>query len=135
MDEITSRRLRAQRLTGEPCGSAVDVVRWLGAVQSQDYGGAKWALAQRSRGVTDVEVDRLFDQGAILRTHVLRPTWHFVLPEDIRWLLELTGPAVRRGVAGRHRQLEIDADVIARSQRAMATALGGGRCLTRAELG
>ena len=79
---------------------------WLGAVQSQDYAGAKWALGQRTRGATEAELDRLFDEGAILRTHVMRPTWHFVHPEDIRcmelagqcrcwwtcWKLERSGP-------------------------------------------
>ncbi len=132
---IASRRLRAQRLTGEPFASAVEGVRWLGAVQSQDYGGAKWALGQRTRGTTDAELDRLFDEGAILRTHVMRPTWHFVLPEDIRWLLELTGPRVRLGLASRHRQLEIDNQVIAQSEAAFASALADGRSLTRSELG
>ena len=135
MTDVAARRLRAQRLTGEPFTTAVDAVRWLGAVQSQDYGGAKWALGLRTRGATDAELDRLFDQGAILRTHVMRPTWHFVLPEDIRWLLELTGPRVRLGLAGRHRQLEIDEGVIARASSAFASALSGGRCLTRSELG
>jgi hypothetical protein len=135
MAEIAARRLFAQRLIGEPFASPVDVVQWLGATQSQDYGGAKWALAQRSRGTTDVELDRLFDSGSILRTHVLRPTWHFVLPEDIRWLLELTGPRVRLGLAGRYRQLEIDARTVQRAETGFTTALAGGRCLTRPELG
>jgi hypothetical protein len=65
----------------------------------------------------------------------MRPTWHFVLPEDIRWLLELTAPSVRAGVAGRHRQLEIDEGVIGRAGEAFTAALAGGRQLTRAELG
>ena len=71
-----------------------EVVGWLGAVQSQDYGPAKWSLGARSRGVADAAVERAFADGAILRTHVLRPTWHFVLPEEIRWLLRLTAPRV-----------------------------------------
>jgi hypothetical protein len=133
--DIAARRLRAQRLTGEPFPTAVDAVRWLGAVQSQDYGGAKWALSQRVRDATDVEIDRLFDEGAILRTHVMRPTWHFVLPEDIRWLLGLTGPRVRLGVAGRHHQLGIDEGVVARARAAFTEALAEGRHLTRTELG
>lgn len=135
MSGIAVRRLRAQRLTGTPFGSPVDAVRWLGAVQSQDYGGAKWALGLRSGGATDAELDRLFDEGTLLRTHVLRPTWHFVLPEDIGWLLELTGPRVRLGLAGRHRQLEIDEKVITRAKAAFAKALADGRHLTRTELG
>ena len=130
-----ARRLRAQRLIGAPFSSPIDVVRWFGAVQSQDYGGAKWALAQRTRGATDAELDRLFDDGEILRTHVMRQTWHFVLPEDIRWMLELTGPRVRAGAVARHRQLEIDESVVTRAESAFEAALTGGRHLTRTELG
>jgi hypothetical protein len=133
--EIAAQRLQAQRLTGDPCPSPVDALRWLGAVQAQDYAGAKWGLAQRTLGATEGEMDRLFDAGAILRTHVLRPTWHFVLPEDIRWLLDLTGPRIRAGLAARHRQLEIDAELVARASAAFAAALAGGRQLTRPELG
>ena len=107
----------------------------MGAVQSQDYPAAKWALAQRLEGVTDAELDDLYDRGAILRTHVLRPTWHFVLPEDIRWLLKLTGPRVFAGAAGRLRQLDIDSEVIARARAAWHAALAGGRSMTRPELG
>src|SRR6202165_1977581 len=111
---IAARRLHTQRLTGEPFASAVDAVAWLAAVQAQDYTGAKWALGQRTGGTTEADLDRLFDEGAILRTHVMRPTWHFVLPEDIRWLLHLTGPKVRLSLAGRYRQLELDDKSIVR---------------------
>ena len=135
MTSIAGARLRTQRLSGTPFEDAVEAVRRMGAVQSQDYPAAKWALAQRLGGATDAALDRLYDQGAILRTHVLRPTWHFVLPEDIRWLLELTGPRVLAGAAGRWRQLEIDREVIARSRAAWHAALSGGRSMTRSELG
>ncbi len=135
MNDIAARRLHAQRLTGAPFTSPLDSVRWLTAVQSQDYGAAKWALAQRSRPTTDVELDRLFDQGAILRTHVLRPTWHFVLPEDIGWLLALTGPRVRAGLVARYRRLELDEKVAARAETLFTAALAGGSHLTRGELG
>jgi winged helix DNA-binding protein len=135
VNAIAARRLYAQRLAGAPFASPIEVVRRLTAVQSQDYPGAKWAIGQRTRGVTESEIDRLFDEGAILRTHVLRPTWHFVLPEDIRWLLDLTGPRVRAGLAGRYRQLELDGDVFARAGDAFTAALAGGHHLTRPELG
>src|SRR5579859_4451919 len=52
MTDIAARRLQTQRLTGEPFTSTVDAVAWLGAVQSQDYAGAKWALGQRTRDTT-----------------------------------------------------------------------------------
>lgn len=135
MRGIAARRLRSQRLLGEPFPSAVDAVRWLCAVQSQDYGAAKWALAQRAAGATDSDLDRLFDEGAILRTHAMRPTWHFVLPEDIRWLLELTSPRLLAGLAGRYRGLELDELTRARAVDLFAESLSGGRSLTRAELG
>ncbi len=135
MTGITARRLRAQRLTGKPFASPVEAVRRLGAVQSQDYAGAKWALAQRSRAPSEAEIDRLFDQGAILRTHVMRPTWHFVAPEDIRWLLDLTASRIRRGLASRYRELEIDDKVVEHAAVAFAAALAGGRHMTRPELG
>jgi len=135
MQDLAAQRLRAQRLIGRPFPSPVDAVRRLTAVQSQDYPAAKWALGQRSRGATDAEIDRLFDSGEIIRTHVLRPTWHFVLPEDIGWMLDLTAPRIRQGLVARHRQLELDGRTIARASEAFARALAGGRHLTRPELG
>src|SRR6516164_8126900 len=111
MNDVATRRLRAQRLTGEPFATAQEAVGWLGAVQSQDYAGAKWALGMRARGLTDADLDRLFDAGAILRTHVMRPTWHFVRPDDIRWLLALTAPRVRAILAHDDGALELDRPV------------------------
>jgi Winged helix DNA-binding domain len=132
---IAARRLRAHRLTGTPFSSPIDAVRWLGAVQSQDYGAGKWALGLRTGDATEGEVDQLFDEGAILRTHVLRPTWHFALPEDIRWLIDLTGPRLRASLAHRRRTLELDNAVIARAANLFGKALAGGRHLTRPQLG
>ena len=131
---IPVRRLAAQRLVGPPFSDPVEVVRALGAVQAQDYPGAKWALAQRTVGATDADLDRLFDAGAILRTHVLRPTWHLVDPADIRWLLAMTAPRVHAASAYQYRTLELDEAVIGRSADAMTRALAGGAHLTRAEL-
>src|SRR4029077_8441410 len=135
VNDIAARRLQAQRLTGEPFKSPLDAIRSLTAVQSQDYTGAKWALGQRTHKTTDAAIDRLFDEGAILRTHMLRPTWHFVLPEDIAWLLALTGPRVRSGLVARYRGLELDDKVAARAEALFTEALVGGRHLTRGQLG
>jgi hypothetical protein len=92
-------------------------------------------VGQRAHNITDADLDGLFDAGVILRTHVLRPTWHFVLPEDAHWLLQLTGPRLRARLRGRHRQLELTDREIALAASVMAEALAGGRSLTRAELG
>jgi len=103
-------------------------------VQSQDYPNAKWGVAQRTDGATEADLDRAFDAGAIVRTHVLRPTWHFVAPEDLRWLLALTAPRVHQANAYQYRLLEIDREVTARSRRVIEKALRGGVSLTREEL-
>jgi len=134
MTPITTRRLRAQRLIGEQFGSVADAVSWFGAVQSQDYGAAKWALGQRIAGATESEIDSAFDDGTVLRTHVLRPTWHFVHPRDIRWMLALSGPRIMNGMPGRHRQLGLDTETFSRAFDVFAAALSGGRHRTRAQL-
>jgi hypothetical protein len=133
--DVAIQRLRHQRLVGRPFARPEDAVRWLGAVQSQDYAGAKWAVAQRTRACTDDDVERAFADARILRTHVLRPTWHFVLPDDIRWMLALTAPRVRATMAYYERKLALDAAVFRRSQAVLEKALVGGNALTRDELG
>jgi len=111
------------------------VVRHLLAVQSQDYPNATWAVAQRLDGADETDLDRAFDAGEILRTHVLRPTWHFVAPDDLRWLLALTAPRVHQASAFQYRLLEIDGALAARSRKVIERALRGGISLTREELG
>jgi len=125
----------AQRLAGPPFSSPVEAVASLGAVQAQDYAGAKWALGMRTHGVSDAELDELFDAGALLRTHVMRPTWHFVAPDDAAWLLRLTAPRVKAIMAPYDRRLEIDAALLRRSHRVLETVLRDGVHLTRAEIG
>lgn len=114
---------------------ASEVVALLGAVQAQDYGAAKWGLAQRTRNATDAEIEKEIADGAIVRTHVLRPTWHFVAPADIHWMLALTAPRVHAANAYSYRELELDEPVFKRSRAALIAALEGGKQLTRDELG
>jgi winged helix DNA-binding protein len=136
LNAIARRRLANQHLVSPTLRGAEDVVRALGAVQSQDYAGAKWAIAQRTkgRGVTDSHLERTFAAGTILRTHVLRPTWHFVLPDDVRWMLDLTAPRVRTAMGFYYRYHELDAAVFRKSHAALERALREGHHLTRAEL-
>lgn len=132
--DIAHTRLHNQRLADNPLGAPVEVVRWLGAVQAQDYGPARWSLGERSRGAVDGDVDRAMAEGTILRTHMLRPTWHFVLPADIRWVQELTAPRVHAQNAYYYRQTGLDDGVRKKARRAMVDALRGGNHLTRGEL-
>ena len=102
-------------------------------MQAQDVGPAKWAIGRRTKGATDAQLDRAYAAGTILRTHVLRPTWHFVLPADIRWLLAATAPRVQARNAHRYRQLGLDAETLERSGSLLGGALCGGRQFTRKE--
>jgi hypothetical protein len=132
--DLARRRLVNQRLVGAGFKTPLDAVSWFGAVQSQDYAGAKWALGLRAPGLSDAAVERAFDAGEILRTHVLRPTWHFVAPADIRWMLALSAPRVHAAMAYYCRQHDLDARTFARARPAIQRALKGGTSLTRAEL-
>jgi len=134
VNTIARKRLAHQFLSKPTLRSAADVVRALGAVQSQDYSGAKWALGQRSRRLTDTHVERAFTTGTILRTHVLRPTWHFVSPADARWMLELTAPRIRASQAYHERFLGLASPVFRKSNRVLERALQDGRQHTRDEL-
>ena len=130
---IAEQRLVNQRLVGEPFARPEAAVRWLGAVQAQDYNGAKWALALRTRGADSPSIDHAFNAGAFLRTHVMRPTWHFVAPEDLGWLLALTGARVHATNAHMYRTLELTGQVCRRANALIAAALQG-RYATRPEL-
>jgi Winged helix DNA-binding domain len=132
--EMAQRRMHGQRLAGPGFGAPTDVVGWLVAMQAQDFGPAKWSVGDRVDRVSDAAIDRAFNDGAILRTHVLRPTWHFVSPADIRWLLELTGPRVQAQNAHYYRRLGLDAGILDRCTALLVEALGGGNHLTRKEL-
>jgi len=132
--DIPQQRLRNQHLSGPGLKHPAEVVSWLVAVQAQDYAGAKWALGLRVRRAVDQTVEQGFTAGTILRTHLMRPTWHFVSPADIRWLLALTAPRVHQSNALQYRKLELDRSVLRRSAAALEQALHGGRQLTREQL-
>jgi hypothetical protein len=127
-------RLANQRLTGTTFSKAREVVSWLGAVQAQDYTGAAWGVAQRARNLTAAAFEREFAAGRILRTHVMRETWHFVAQADIRWLQALTGPRVRAASSYYTTRLAIDARLMTRVRTIVERALEGGQYLTRGEL-
>jgi hypothetical protein len=129
------QRLANQRIEGPGHRRPEDVVAWSGAVQAQELDPAKWGVGLRMRSdATDADVQRAFDEGRILRTHVLRPTWHFVTPADIRWMLALTGPRVHQRLAVYRGHMALDEKLLRRGTAVIERALGGGEYLTRAEL-
>src|SRR6266487_2328144 len=132
--DIAHQRLHNQHITRRTLETPQALVEWLGAVQAQDFAAAKWALGLRLQGMTDDDFEQAFTDGAILRTHVMRPTWHFVLPADIRWMLALTATRVKAAIAYYSRTLGLDDAVFTQSSVVLAKALQGGKELTRAEL-
>jgi hypothetical protein len=132
---VLKRRLATQMLQGERFSSAADVVRLLGCVQSQEYAHALWSLGMRTSGLGAAEVQAEFDRGDFLRTHILRPTWHFVAAEDIRWILEVTAPRVQKLNQTIYRQEGLDPATLDRGVALIVEELKGGRYRTRAELG
>jgi hypothetical protein len=133
--DIGHARLQFQGLDHPRFNTPCEVVASFGAVQAQEYALAKWALGLRLSRSSDAIIEQAFAEGAILRTHVMRPTWHFVAPADIRWLLALTAPRVNIVNGHLYRQLELDEALFQRSNAAIAQALAGGVQLTRQELG
>jgi len=105
------------------------------AIQAQDLPAARWALGQRVAGADEAAITRAIDDGGLIRTHVLRPTWHLVTPADLRWLLDLTRTRVQRAEGHHFRQLGIDADEAARVRRVLERELAGDRALTKAQVG
>lgn len=132
--DIIHRRLVNQQLASTGFTSSAALVRWMGCIQAQDFAGAKWAIGNRIRGLTEAAIEKDFNEGRFLRTHILRPTWHFVAPEDIRWMLRLTAPRIKAFSKNMHRNLEISAAILKRSNALIEKTLGGGRQLTRQEL-
>jgi hypothetical protein len=134
-DQFIARRMRAQRLTAPMAADPAAVVAWFGAVQAQEYGPAKWGLAQRAPGLTDAQLDRALADGTIIRTHGPRPTWHFIAPADIRWVLTAVAPRVQLRSRTMYRTYEIDTGLVTRARRIVEKTLAGGRFATRVAVG
>ena len=135
LDDVLSRRLATQRLVGVPYADATHAVRHLLAVQAQDAPLSRWSLAMRTGRASDAVICEAVDSGDVIRTHVLRPTWHYVAAEDVRWLLDLTGPKVLRSMASRSRHLGLeDPAVVRREVDGLLRLLAEQGPLTRRQL-
>ncbi|GAA3512260.1 winged helix DNA-binding domain-containing protein [Aeromicrobium panaciterrae] len=128
-------RLHAQGLDAPRFDTAVDVVRHLGCVQSQLHDMGLWAVARRTYGLTKADLDAAFARGDFLRTHVLRPTWHFVDPSDLHWLLAVTAPRISKILMSGLNTIGLSRDQLGRGAEVIVDALADGVARTRAELG
>jgi hypothetical protein len=134
LTDIAKIRLISQQIAGTQLKTAKDMVAWMGAMQAQDYAMSKWAVGVRLPNSTDRDIETALDKGDVLRTHLLRPTWHLVSADDIYWMLSLTAPQIKTASQSRHNQLEITPAIFSKSTSIFEKALTGGKQLTREEL-
>ena len=132
--EIAHARLQRQRIAGAGFETAAEVVRWMGAVQAQDYRQALWAIGIRMREGTVTHVEEAIDAGEIVRTWPMRGTLHFVAAQDARWMLELSAARMAGKGSRRLEQLELDESILEQCQQVIERALRGEKQLPRARL-
>ena len=115
LSAVAKYRLLNQNITKSGFTKAKELVSHMGAMQAQDFAMSKWAIGLRVPGLTEKEINASIDKGEIIRTHVLRPTWHLVNAQDVHWMLALTGPKIRSSLNGRHKELELDENIISKA--------------------
>ncbi len=134
LSDIAALRLTNQQILNTRFTDPAELVAWMGAVQSQDFAMAKWALGVRLKKATDAGVEQAIDAGGIIRTHIMRPTWHFVAKEDARWIMDLTAPHVYKLAGTMYRQLKLDHSVFRITNDLIGKLLADGDELTREEV-
>lgn len=134
LPEISNLRLQNQKIEATAFTTATEVVNWMGAMQAQDYAMSKWAIGQRMLGVTDEIIETALNDGLIIRTHLLRPTWHLVNAEDIYWMLELTAPRIKSAMKSRDKELGITREVLNKSFGLLENELSDGMNLSREKI-
>jgi len=131
---LLQQRLANQQLIRPAFGSAPELVHWCGAIQAQDYEMSKWAVGMRLPTATSEQIEAAISKGELVRTHILRPTWHLIHPEDVRWMMTLTAPCIEQSMGTYNRKLELDSTVFRKSHKVLEKALRDGKQLTRPEL-
>lgn len=129
--DVAHRRLLNQRIAGERFGRPDEVVRWMGAMQAQDYRQALWAIGLRTTAAMLADVTEAIATRTIVQTWPMRGTLHFVAAENAKWMLELLAPRRLAADRSRRRQLELDESLLARCAHLVQEALRGGGRLTR----
>jgi hypothetical protein len=132
--QILQQRLHNQQIAGTKSKKPEDIVRWLGAVQAQDYAGAKWSVGLRLPGSTDAIIEQTITDGKIIRTWTQRGTLHFMAADDVRWMLDLSGPRVHKSLDTQIKRTGLDAAVLKKCDKIISKALEGGKQLTRNEI-
>lgn len=125
-EQIASYRLTSQHIGAAKFKTAGAVVTHMGAMQAQDFAMVRWAVALRSAGLTEKDVLEAYNKGEILRTHVLRPTWHLITNNDADWLIQLTAPRLLNSLTTWNKKLNLTGSVYARSHKVLEKAMATG---------
>jgi len=134
LDDISNIRIQNHQIASGKFKNVQELVQWMGAMQAQDFSMVNWALGVRLPNATEQTIAEAYRRGEIIRTHLLRPTWHLVSSTDIYWILGLTAPHVKRLLRSRHRDLELSESTVNRSKSIIEKSLVGGKHLTREEI-
>jgi hypothetical protein len=132
--DLVSQRLFHQQIAGDREKQPESVVRWLGAMQAQDYGQAVWAVGLRTRSATLADVEQAIADRKIVRTWPMRGTIHFVPAQDAKWMVLLSAKRRMADDRRRQEQLGLDEHTLERGRQLFYDALNGGRQLTRSEM-
>lgn len=132
MNKIALDRLLTQGIAIPIYSDPVDAVRYMGAMQAQDYNQALWAIGLRTKNATVASVEAAIASGKIIRTWPMRGTLHFIAPEDVKWMLNLMASRLLKVDARRQANLELNEKILARCGEILHKALQGGNRLTRA---
>lgn len=131
--EISNLRLHNQQILQSCFNQPDELVEWMGAIQAQDLPMSLLAVALRTKNATVKNIEKAFNEGKLIRTHLMRPTWHIVSHRDIYWMLDLTAPQIKRNIGGRHNELELNAATLSKANRLLEKHLTGNE-LSREEI-
>jgi hypothetical protein len=132
--DISILRLINQKIEQTEFTSVKELVSHMGALQAQDFAMSKWAIGKRLVHSTDEMVETALNDGEIIRSHLMRPTWHLVSAEDIYWMNNLSASKIKQNFKSRHRDLELSADMILKSEKVFEKAISKEGNLTREDL-
>lgn len=132
--ELLNIRLYNQLLTTHSLKEPQEIVSWMGAMQSQSLDLAKWAIGTRLENKTVADIDETLNTGKVIRTHILRPTWHFVSAEDIHWMYDLSNPRLKPIYQSYARMIQVEEEFIYRTIPFLEGMLQGGNHFTKQEI-
>jgi len=131
---LALERLRFQRIGFLPFENPIDVVQYMCGLQAQDYEMARWAIAVRMKNPESDRITRELDSGLILRTHIFRPTWHFIPGEDLKWMMNFSAPYIKKLNASQENKIGLDQALLTKTKKIIEKAFKDHTFLTKEEI-